>query len=48
VVQVDERVAPAGDGMQTFGAFAPLKELQNKFGFRPDRVVAAAREQLGR
>jgi transketolase len=35
-------------GMQTFGASAPLKALQTKFGFRPDRVVAAAREQLGR
>src|SRR5258705_4740211 len=35
-------------GMQTFGASAPLKELQRKFGFQPDRVVAAAREQLGR
>jgi transketolase len=35
-------------GMQTFGASAPLKELQKKFGFQPERVVAAAREQLGR
>jgi transketolase len=35
-------------GMQTFGASAPLKELQKKFGFDPDGVVAAAREQLGR
>jgi transketolase len=35
-------------GMKTFGASAPLKELQRKFGFEPDRVVAAAREQLGR
>ena len=35
-------------GMQTFGASAPLKELQRKFGFQPDRVAAAAREQLGR
>jgi transketolase len=35
-------------GMQTFGASAPLKELQRKFGFEPDRVVAAAMEQLGR
>jgi transketolase len=34
--------------MHTFGASAPLKELQRKFGFEPDRVVAAAREQLGR
>ncbi|MET1028881.1 MAG: transketolase, partial [Dongiaceae bacterium] len=35
-------------GMETFGASAPLKELQRKFGFEPDRVVAAAKEVLGR
>ena len=34
-------------GMKTFGASAPLKELQRKFGFEPERVVAAAKEQLG-
>ena len=33
-------------GMKTFGASAPLKELQNKFGFEPDSVVAVARELL--
>jgi transketolase len=33
-------------GMQTFGASAPLKELQKKFGFTPDAVVAAAREEI--
>jgi transketolase len=33
-------------GMKTFGASAPLKELQKKFGFTPDAVVAAARELL--
>jgi len=33
-------------GMHTFGASAPLKELQRKFGFEPGRVAAAAREQL--
>jgi transketolase len=33
-------------GMNTFGASAPLKELQKKFGFEPDQVVAAAKEQL--
>jgi len=33
-------------GMQTFGASAPLKELQKKFGFAPDKVVAAAKESL--
>ena len=35
-------------GMKTFGASAPLKELQRKFGFEPERVVAAARELLNR
>jgi transketolase len=35
-------------GMETFGASAPLKELERKFGFEPDRVVAVARELLGR
>jgi len=35
-------------GMKTFGASAPLKELQRKFGFEPERVVAAAMELLGR
>jgi transketolase len=34
-------------GMKTFGASAPLKELQRKFGFEPERVVAAATELLG-
>ncbi len=33
-------------GMNTFGASAPLKELQRKFGFEPDQVVIAAKEQL--
>jgi len=35
-------------GMKTFGASAPLKELQKKFGFEPARVVAAAKQQLAR
>jgi transketolase len=35
-------------GMNTFGASAPLKELQRKFGFEPERIVAAAKEQMGR
>ena len=35
-------------GMHTFGASAPLKELQKKFGFEPDRLVGAAKQQLGR
>jgi transketolase len=34
-------------GMHTFGASAPLKALQRKFGFEPERVVALAKEVLG-
>jgi transketolase len=33
-------------GMETFGASAPLKELQTKFGFTPENVVDAAKAQL--
>jgi transketolase len=35
-------------GMQTFGASAPLKALQRRFGFEPDRVLATAKAVLGR
>jgi transketolase len=35
-------------GMHTFGASAPLKELQKKFGFSPDKVVEAARTVIAR
>ena len=33
-------------GMRSFGASAPLKDLTKKFGFTPEHVAAAAREQL--
>ena len=33
-------------GMKTFGASAPLQELQKKFGFTVDQVVTAAKEQV--
>jgi transketolase len=33
-------------GMHTFGASAPLKDLEHKFGFTPDKVVEAAKAQL--
>jgi len=33
-------------GMRTFGASAPAKDLQKKFGFTTDAVMAAAREAL--
>jgi transketolase len=35
-------------GMRSFGASAPLKDLIKKFGFTPEHVVIAAREQLRR
>lgn len=43
-------VGPSGRiiGMETFGASAPLKELQRKFGFEPERVVLDAKELLGK
>jgi transketolase len=46
----DRYVGAAGQviGMKTFGASAPLRELQRKFGFEPERIVAAAKELLGR
>jgi transketolase len=33
-------------GMKTFGASAPLKELQKKFGFEPERVVEVAKDLI--
>ena len=33
-------------GMNTFGASAPLKELQKKFGFTPEHLVVAVKELL--
>jgi transketolase len=35
-------------GMHTFGASAPTADLQQRFGFTPERIVAAAAELLGR
>ena len=44
----DRYVGPAGVkiGMHTFGTSAPLKDVQDKFGFTPDRVAEAAKELL--
>ena len=44
----DRYVGPQGQivGMHTFGASAPLKEVQRKFGFTPERVAEAAKELL--
>jgi transketolase len=33
-------------GMKTFGASAPLKELQKKFGFEPETIVSVAKALL--
>jgi transketolase len=45
----DRWVGPTGAiiGMRTFGASAPMKVLQAKFGFTAENIVAAARAQLG-
>jgi transketolase len=42
-------VGPSGRivGMETFGASAPLRAFQKKFGFEPDRVILLAEELLG-
>ncbi|HKT60011.1 MAG TPA: transketolase [Gemmatimonadales bacterium] len=44
----EQYVGPSGAriGMMSFGASAPLKELQKKFGFTVDHVVQAAHAQL--
>jgi transketolase len=41
-------VGPSGRriGMKTFGASAPLKELQKKYGFTPDAIISAAKETI--
>ncbi len=46
----DHFVGPQGRviGMHTFGASAPLKDLQKYFGFTADAVVKAAHELLGK
>jgi transketolase len=42
----DRYVGPGGAmiGMHTFGSSAPLKDVQTKFGFTPERVVETATE----
>jgi transketolase len=41
-------VGPSGHsiGMHSFGASAPLKDLQKHFGFTVDNIVAAAKQQI--
>jgi transketolase len=43
-------VGPSGTviGMRRFGASAPIKDLQKKFGFTTENVVAAARKAMGK
>ena len=43
-------VGPTGSmiGMKTFGASAPLKELQKKFGFTVEHVIEAVRDLVAR
>ncbi len=43
-------VGPTGAviGMRRFGASAPIKDLQKKFGFTTENVVAAARKAIGK
>ena len=45
----DRWVGPSGAiiGMHTFGASAPMKMLQAKYGFTTDNIVATARALLG-
>ena len=43
-----DRYAGRRIGMHTFGASAPLKELQKKFGFTPDAVIAAAKQEMAK
>ncbi|TXM92092.1 transketolase [Methylobacterium sp. WL116] len=35
-------------GMHTFGSSAPIKDLQAKFGFTPEKVLLAARDQIAK
>ena len=46
----DRYIGPAGQiiGMQTFGASAPLKELQKKFGFTTENLLAVAKDLVAK
>ena len=35
-------------GMRTFGSSAPIADLMNKFGFTPEKVLAAAKQQMSK
>jgi transketolase len=48
VIGWDRYVGMAGArlGMHTFGSSAPLKDLLPTFGFTPEKVLAAAKDQI--
>ncbi|TNC13615.1 transketolase [Methylobacterium terricola] len=50
VIGWDRYAGSAGTilGMHTFGSSAPIKDLQSKFGFTPEKVLEAARAQLAK
>ena len=50
VIGWDRYTGSAGTilGMHTFGSSAPIKDLQSKFGFTPEKVLEAARAQVAK
>jgi transketolase len=46
----DRYVGPQGAiiGMHTLGSSAPIKDLMKKFGFTPEKVLAAAQDQIAK
>ncbi|MEJ0095688.1 MAG: transketolase [Methylocella sp.] len=50
VIGWDRYVGASGAkiGMHTFGSSAPIKDLLTKFGFTPEKVLAAAKEQIAK
>src|SRR5664280_3817861 len=50
VIGWDRYVGMAGAkiGMHSFGASAPIKDLMTKYGFTPEKVLAAAKEQIAK
>jgi transketolase len=50
VIGWDRYAGPTGAiiGMHSFGASAPGTDVQRKFGFVPDKIMRAAKEQIAR
>jgi transketolase len=50
VVGWDRYVGSTGamNGMHSFGSSAPIKDLMKKFGFTPEKLLAAAKQQIAR